>query len=390
MLIMGCSLTVSAVGYWLFRPSTSDFSRAQSEVHAIPVIAVRAVQRDMPVKFNAKGTVSAIQTVEVYPQVTATIKAVHITEGQFVNKGERLFTLDTRAEEAGLAKSVAQLAKTRAELSNAERQLERQRELFHKNFISQAALDVAENQVAILRGQLRFDQAAIEADRVVRDYGEIVAPIAGRTGIIRVYPGSLVRPEATLLVSITQIDPIHVSFVLPERELAPLMQALNRDEVKVTARLDLPNAQTHVGRVVFIDSAVDSASGTIRVKAEFANAEGTFWPGMFANVTLISSTLPDVLTLPAQAVQNDIKGTFVFVVDENYQVSPQPVHVRLIQEGIAVVEGIAPDDCVVVEGTQSIRPGSIVKDHDSETEDSNDAGRQGCGQGPHTNRVVIS
>lgn len=232
------------MGYWLFRPSTSDFSRAQSEAHAIPVVALRAVQRDVPVKFNAKGTVSAIQSVEVYPQVTATIKAVHITEGQFVNKGERLFTLDTRAEEAGLAKSVAQLAKTRAELSNAERQLERQRELFHKNFISRAALDVAENQVAILRGQLRFDQAAIEAERVVRDYGEIVAPIAGRTGIIRVYPGSLVRPEATLLVSITQIDPIHVSFVLPERELAPLMQALNRDEVKVTARLDLPNAQT--------------------------------------------------------------------------------------------------------------------------------------------------
>lgn len=374
---MSCLFAALLAGFWFLRTPAPAVTRSLTEASAIPVVTAAVAQHDVPVKFKVKGSVSPLQTVEVHPQVTATIRTVHIKEGQFVRKGERLFTLDTRAAEANLARSIAQLAKTRAELKNAERHFDRQRELFYKNFISQAALDVAENQVDVLRSQLQFDQAGVEADRVTRDYGEIVAPIAGRTGVIQVYPGSLVRPEATTLVSITQIDPIHVSFVLPERELGPLKQAFAKGEVKVVAQLDLPGMQEREGRVVFIDSAVDTASGTIRVKAEFANADTKFWPGMFASVTLISSTLSEVLTVPVQALQSGPHGQFVFMVGEDHQAIPQPVTVRLIQDGVAVVEGVKRGGCVVIEGAQNIRPGSVV------SESAGDTGRvrSPCGGG---------
>lgn len=359
-LVFSFVLVGLIAGLWLLRTPDPAATRSRTEVNAIPVVTAAVAQHDVPVKFKTKGTVSAVQTVEVRPQVAATIKAVHIKEGQFVKKGERLFTLDTRAQEANLAKSIARLAKTRVELQNAQRQFNRQRELFYKKFISQAALDVAENQVDLLQNQLSFDQAAVQADRVARDYGEIIAPIAGRTGAIQVYPGSLVRPEATMLVSITQIDPIYISFVLPERELDSLKQALAKGEVRVSAQLNLADQQEREGRVVFIDSAVDTASGTIQVKAEFANADGKFWPGMFASVTLISTILPDVLTVPVQALQSGPDGQFLFVVEEHHKAMPQPVNVRLIQEGIAVVEGIELGQCVVIEGAQHLRAGSRV------------------------------
>ncbi len=374
-----------AAGFWFLRTPGPAATRvkADANVNAISVVTAAVAQRDVPVKFKIKGTVSAIQTVEVRPQMSAMIKTVHIKEGQYVSKGERLFTLDTRAEEANLAKSIAQLAKTRVELQNAERNFNRQQELFRKHFISQAALDVAENQVDLFQNQLRFDQAVVQADRVARDYGEIVAPIAGRTGAIQVYPGSLVRPEATLLVSITQIDPIYVSFVLPERDLDTLKQALAEGEVAVSAQLNQYDPIAREGRVVFIDNAVDTASGTILVKAEFTNADGKFWPGMFAHVTLISSMLPNVLTVPAQALQTGPHGQFLFVVGADNKAIPQPVNVRLIQENSAVVEGIESGQCVVIEGTQNLRPGSVV----IERSHGSDAAELTCGQIFHSDQA---
>jgi RND family efflux transporter MFP subunit len=163
-----------------------------------------------------------------------------------------------------------------------------------------------------------------------------------------------------LLVSITQIDPIYVSFVLPERELATLKQALAKGEVTVSARLNLSDKQEREGRIVFIDSAINTTSGTIQIKAEFANADGKFWPGMFANVTLIASILPKVLTVPAQALQTGPNGQLVFVVGENNKAMPHRVDVKLIQEGIAVVEGIEAGQCVVIEGAQHLRAGTTV------------------------------
>lgn len=353
---------ITATWVWRHQSGVADArSRGDRGDRAIHVVTALVTRGDVAVRLTANGTVSAQQTVAVRPQLSAMIRSVHIKEGQFVQKGEKLFTLDARTEDANLSRTEGQLAKSRADLRNAERNLERQRELFRQNFISQAALEVAENQVEGLSAQLLVDQATVQANRVARGFSEITAPIAGRTGAIPVYQGSLVQPNDAL-VSITQIDPINVSFTLPEREFVPLQQALAEGEVAVNVLLDAAGKQTRKGKLVFVDNAVDTASGTIGLKAEFPNADRHLWPGMFVTVTLAPRMLAGALMVPVQAVQNGPERKFVYVIGENGQANPLTVEVRWIQDGFAVIEGegVAPGMRVVVEGAQNLRPGSGV------------------------------
>ena len=283
------------------------------------------------------------------------------------------------------ARLTAQLTKDRADLANAERNLTRQRELFQQKFISQAALDTAQNAVDGLRGQLAVDQAAVESSRVARSFGEISAPIAGRTGAIAVYPGSLVQPSGAALVSITQIDPINVSFTLPEPKLAALQQALAKGQVSVSATLDAAGQQRK-GRLVFVDNAVDTASGTIRLKAEFPNADHRLWPGMFVTCGA-GAAHAGRRTHGSGAGGTDRAGKEIYLCDrEDPKVSSVPVKVRLIQDGLAVIEGIAPGTRVVVEGAQNLRPGSVVVEADDAGQKAgsqNNAGTiQGCRSKP--------
>jgi multidrug efflux system membrane fusion protein len=163
-----------------------------------------------------------------------------------------------------------------------------------------------------------------------------------------------------VLVSITQLDPINVSFTLPEQEFAGLQQAFAKSKIPVSAKLDLAGQADLKGHLIFIDNAVDTASGTIRLKAEFSNADHRLWPGMFVTVALAPRTLTGALTVPAQAVQTGPETKFLYVIGEDHKVTSLPINVRLIQDGYAVVEGIAPDKRVVVEGAQNLRPGSLV------------------------------
>lgn len=361
MMVVGLVLTALVASLWTWRNHGASTEAKSKPTEVTTVVVAVVTQSDVPVKLAASGTVSAQQTVVVRPQLSAVIKAVHIKEGQFVQKGETLFSLDARTEDANVSKTEGQLAKSRADLRNAERNLERQRELYRQNFISQAALDVAENQADALRGQLVVDQATVQANLVARGFSVINAPIAGRTGAISVYQGSLVQPTDALL-SITQIDPINVSFTLPEREFVPLQQARAKGEVSVIVQLGAAGRQTRAGQLTFVDNAVDTASGTIGLKAEFPNADKHLWPGMFVTVTLSPSTLVDALTVPVQAVQNGPEGKFLYLVDGNNKVSSVPVNVNLVQDGLAAIEGeaITAGMRIVVEGAQNLRPGSIV------------------------------
>ena len=363
-VIVGLLLLALASGVWVWR-SQGDAPKTKGKKPVIErVISGVVMQADVPVKHTTKGTVSALQTVEIRPQISATVKAVHIKEGQFVRKGERLFTLDTRTEAANLSKAEAQLAKDRADLRNAERNFERQRELFRQKFISQAALDTAQNQLDGVRGQLAVNQAATETSRVARSFGELRAPIAGRTGAIASFPGSLVQPNGAALVSITQINPINVSFTLPESALAALQQALAKGAVPVNALLEAAGQEPTQGRLVFVDNAVDTASGTIRLKAEFPNADSRLWPGMFVTVTLAPQMLTNALTVPVQAIQTGPEMKFLYVIGADRKVASVPIKVHLIQDGNAIIEGVAPGTRVVVEGAQNLRPGSVVSEAD--------------------------
>lgn len=347
-----------ALSIWFWRADGS--ASKPKEAGAVQVVSAAVAQTDVPVRLTANGTVSAQQTVDVRPQLTATIKAVYIKEGQFVHKGDRLFSLDARTEDANINKSTAQVIKDRADLANAERNFERQRELYRQEYISRAEFETAQNLMDGLRSQLAVDSASVEASRVARSFGEITAPIDGRTGAISVYPGSLVQPGGAALVSITQIDPINVSFTMPERELASLQQALAKGDVAVFANTDMAAQPPLEGRLIFIDNAVDTVSGTIRLKAEFSNADHRLWPGMFVTVTLTPRVLAGALTVPAQAVQTGPEEKFLYVIGEDRKVASRPITVRLIQDGIAVIEGVAQGTRIVVEGAQNLRPGSAI------------------------------
>jgi membrane fusion protein, multidrug efflux system len=357
------SFIALASGYWIWHAQGTPGKPKGAS--AVQVVSAPVAQVDVPVILTANGTVSALQAVDVRSQISAVVKAVHIKEGQFVRKGDRLFTLDARTEDANLNKVEAQVVKDRADLKNAERNLERVRGLLSQEYVSQSEFDTAQNLVDGLRGQLAIDLANLEASRVARSYNDIVAPIAGRTGVISVYPGSLVQPGSStasgaVLVSITQLDPINVSFTLPERELTGLQQAFAKGRVSVTAKLDVANQADLKGRLVFIDNAVDAASGTIRLKAEFPNADHRLWPGMFVTIALSPRTLAGALTVPVQAVQTGPERKFLYAIGEEGKVASVPINVSLIQNGIAVVEGIASGTRVVVEGAQNLRAGSVV------------------------------
>jgi RND family efflux transporter MFP subunit len=309
------------------------------------------------------------------------VREVHIREGQAVKAGELLFSLDARTEEANLKKALAQVEKDRADLATANRDLERQRELFTQKFISQAALDVAQNKVDTLKGQLAVDMAAVESMRVARAYTEIRAPFAGRTGMIPVRPGSLVQPTQSSastqppLVTVTQIDPISVTFTLPEQELPTLQQAIRAGGVPVTATSQGGDA-TFKGRITFVDNAVDTATGTIRVKAEFANGDARLWPGMYVNVELSPRTIANGTVVPAQALQTGPDGRFVYSVGEDNKVIARPVQLAYLEEGFAVVKGLNPGERVVSEGAQNLRPGTTV----AEADRSNPAAKGGKGE----------
>jgi RND family efflux transporter MFP subunit len=321
--------------------------------------------------------------VDLRAQVTSTVREVHIREGQTVQKGDLLFSFDARTEEANVKKALAQVEKDRADLATAKRNLARQEELFRQKFIAQAALDTSQNQVDTLGGQLAIDQAAVEAARVAVALTEIRAPFAGRTGTIAVRAGSLVQPGAAAvpLVTIMQIDPITVSFTLPEKELPTIQAGVRAGTVPVSATLQT-GAESFKGRITFVDNAVDTATGTIRVKAEFSNPSAQLWPGTYVNVELAPRIIAGASVVPAQAVQTGPERRFVYVVGEDRKVASQPVRVDYIEETFAVVDGVKPGARVVVEGAQNLRPGSVVAEADRSSPDTTRTGKgEGKGEG---------
>jgi len=356
-------LAVLVAGGW-YGWRTWMAPKPAAKAPAAVVVSTAVVQQgDVPLQVSANGTVSALSTVEVRPQVSSTVRAVHIKEGQSVKPGDLLFTLDTRMDEANLAKSQAQLLRDQADLADARRTLARSQELLERNFISKSAVDTAQAKVDGFEATIRADQAAIEASRVAVSYGAIRATIAGRTGVINMFPGSLVTPTSALpLVTIAQIQPIAVTFTLPERQLAALREALHAGPVAVTAMPNDGSKTPVTGKISFVDNSVDPQYGSIRIKAQFDNEEQRLWPGTYANVDAVVQTLKGALSVPPQAVVTGPEGRFVYVVQADNRVKPVPVKVQISTASAAVIDGVQPGARVVVEGAQNLRAGSLVRE----------------------------
>jgi len=324
---------------------------------SVTTVAVRRL--DFDVVLEATGTVTALNSVEIRPQVAATISRVHIREGQYVGAGQLLFTLDARNDEVNVTKARAQLAKDQAALSDAERQLSRSRELFAQNFISQGAVDTNQTLVESQRAVVAASRAAIASAQVGLSYSRIVAPAAGRAGAINVFAGSLVQPTGGALVTITQLDPIAVTFNLPQRNLSDALATLRSGGGTVRAMLP-DGGGTVNGKLVFVDNAVDAASGTVRVKAQFANPGERLWPGAFVSVQFAVRTLKDAAIVPQAAIIQSPRGKVIYVVDAENRARAQPVEVVHASGEDAAVTGVAPGARVVLEGRQNVRPGGVV------------------------------
>ena len=348
------SSTASASASSAAAPASTPASAAKGGPGGpVSVTTVVAKKRDFDVKLDAIGTVTAMSSVDVKPQVSSVVTQVHVKEGQFVKKGEVLFTLDTRPDEANVAKVRAQLAKDEALLADAQRQLARSKDLVSKNFISQGAVDTNQAQVDAQQANLLADKAALDAAQVSLSYTRVRAASAGRLGAINAFAGSAVVANQTAMVSITQLDPINVSFNLPQA-----LAGLKSGGIAVQA--SLPEAKAPLlGSLQFVDNAVDAATGTIKVRAKFDNRDFKLWPGQFVNTQLLSHTLADAVVIPTTAVIQSARGAIVYIAKEG-RANLRPVKILASQGEESAVSGINAGDKVVLEGRQNLRPESPV------------------------------
>jgi RND family efflux transporter MFP subunit len=347
---------------------------ASAPLPPVTVTTVRARKRDFAVTLQGNGIVSALTSVDLRSQVTSTVAKVHFSEGQFVKAGQLLFTLDSRTDEANLAKARAQLVKDQASLGDAKRQLERAGQLFAQNFISQGAVDTAQTLVESAAASTVADQAAIDAARVTLSFYRIAAPLSGRAGAVNVSTGSLVQANTTPLVTITQLDPMGVTFSIPQRNLPDALSALKGGGTAVTAKL-ADGGGSYQGHLKFVDNNVSAASGTVQVKAVFPNKDGKLWPGAYVDISQTVSTLKDATTIPQSAVVQGPRGTVVYVLQDG-KARMQAIKVVYAEATEAAVTGIQPGDSVVMDGKQNVRPGSPL------VERAKDAKAAGSGATP--------
>ncbi|WP_159627918.1 efflux RND transporter periplasmic adaptor subunit [Massilia puerhi] len=330
-----------------------------------PPVAVNVIapeRRDVGVELFANGTVTPVKTVNLHPQTVTTIRQVHIREGQFVKQGQLMFSLDDRADLANVARAEAQVARDSATLADLERQYKRSQELVAQNFLAQSALDSLLSQVEAQRALVQSNQAAARATQVSASYTTIRAPMSGRVGAIDVHPGALVQ-MSTSLTTVTQLDPIHVSFTLPESTLGALLAAQKQGNVEVRVNPGSGNqdAAPVVGRLSFIDNAVDPQAGTIRVKGEFSNSDTSLWPGQYVTANVVVQTLKNAVVIPQTAIITATNGTFVYVLAEGNSARQVPVQRVYAFGDRAAVTGLKGNEQVITEGKQNLRPGGKVR-----------------------------
>ncbi|MCG3190507.1 MAG: Multidrug resistance protein MdtA [Burkholderiaceae bacterium] len=355
---------------------------AANQVQTVSVVA--AQQRDVPVVVEAAGTVVSLDTVDVRPQVSGSVSEVVVREGRFVGRGEVLFRLDDRTHRADLERARAQLLRDQATLADLNRQLARAQDLRTQNFIAQSAVDTVLAQVEAQRAAVAADQAAVRAAEVALSFDTIASPLAGRAGAVAIYRGSLVQPTGAPMVTVSRIDPIGVSFALPEAQLAAVLHAsgLQRGTPAAPSRaastagggvisVAVPDADRNPaggangsvsGRITFVDNAVDTATGTIRVKGELPNASHQLWPGQYVTVRMTLRTIAGAIVIPQSALIIRGSERTVYVVKADANVEPRQVQPRYNDDEMVVVEGLQAGEKVVVEGKQNLRPGSTVRE----------------------------
>ena len=330
----------------------------------IPVTAGTVAAADVPVFLQAIGTVQAFNMVTIKSRVDGQIEKVNFAEGQEVKAGDPLVQLDPRTYKAALDQALANQEKDQANLANAQTILARDSQIVNSNLaISRQQYDTDKTNVAVAQAAVDSDKAQVALARVNLDYTTITAPIDGRLGARLVDVGNIVHTaDPTGLVTIAQLRPIFVSFTVAQENAHKIRERQAEAPLEVIAYGNDGKTQLATGKLTLIDNAIDQLTGTIRLKASFANQDERLWPGEFVNVRLVLNTRRDVPTVPSQTVQSGATGQYVYVIKPDNTVERRDVEVAAVQDGIAVVsKGLAAGDRVVVDGQYRLTNGARVK-----------------------------
>jgi multidrug efflux system membrane fusion protein len=357
-----CLLVGTSVGLSGCSATGADAPNAGASQSAVPITVGSVVEKEMPLDVNVVGTVEAFSTVAVRAQVTGELKAVNFKQGDDVQAGQVLFTLDYRPLEAALHQAEANMERDTAQAANAKVIAQRMEDLVERGVGTREQRDTARTTAAALDAVVGANRAAVENAKVQLQYATIRAPISGRTGALMVHAGNLVRANDQLpLVVINQVSPIYVSFGIPEALLPDLRRYMAQRELEVDALPPNEEIAPATGRITFVDNQVDQTTGTIRIKATFPNSNRRLWPGQFVNVRVRLDTDSRAIVVPAVAVQAGPEGQYVYVVKSDQTVELRPVTVARTAGTETILKlGVKPGETVVIDGQLRLVPGSRI------------------------------
>ena len=342
--------------------SCSSKTAANAPDLAVPVSVAKAVKKTVPIELSAISTGAAYSTVQIKGQVNAVLKEVHFKQGDFVKKGDLLFTLDARPFQASLAQAQANLDRDKAQADLTTVQAERYKKLYDQGIAPKEQYDQMLANAAAQQGSVHADEAAVESAKHELQYCAIYSPVDGRTGALEVSAGNLVKEnDVPVLVVINQIAPLFEDFSAPEQYLGMIKKYMAGGRLQIEAT---PYGDTvpEKGYLTFVDNTVDNTTGTIKLKGTFANTDHRLWPGQFSNVSLRLSEEENATVVPTQAVQTGQTGDFVFVINSDQRAESRPVKVaRTLGAESVIAKGIEPGETVVTDGQLRLIPGVKVQ-----------------------------
>jgi len=380
-------IALAAAIYYVFSASAPQQRRGGRFAPGegpVPVLVATAARADVPVYLDAVGTIKALNTVTVRPQVDGKLLSVNFKEGDDIKKGDLLAKIDPVIYQAQLNQAIAKKAQDEAQLANSKIDLDRYERLAATAAINKQQADTQRALVAQNTALVQADQAAIDNAQAMLGYTTITAPIDGRTGIRMVDEGNYVRSADTnsSIVVITQLQPISVLFNLPQQDLFQVNTAFGKGPLKVEAQRSDNDDVIDRGALRVVDNQVDQTTGTVKLKAEFPNANLQLWPGQFVNIRLLVDTLKQVVVIPTGAVQRGPNGTFVYVVKDDDTVSVRPITVQKQDETQTVIsKGLEAPERVVTTGFVRLTDGTRVAIGSGEAPAAQPAGQRPQGQG---------
>jgi multidrug efflux system membrane fusion protein len=383
LLILG---GLGYIGWTSFQQKQAANRGARPDL-AVPVLAATPRIQDVPVYLEGVGSVRALNNVLVRAQVDGKLIAVNFTEGQEVKKGDILGEIDPVIYKAQLDQAVAKKAQDQAQLANMRLDLTRYQQLAASNAGSKQQADTQRAVVAQQEALVNADQAMIDNAQATLGYTKIIAPLSGRAGLRQVDQGNIIRAsDATGLVIITQLQPIAVQFSLPQQQIVRVNAASAKGALSVDVFGNDGTTVVDTGKLTGIDNQVDPTTGTLKLKAEFPNADFQLWPGQFVNVRLKVETLPKALVIPTSAAQRGPAGTFSYVIGDDDIVTAKPITVTQQNETDAVIaSGLSPSDRVVTTGFANLSDGAkVIVGKDDQTPSADLAPRKRQNRGAQT------